>query len=163
MMLHNTRLREGILPTGNILNGFLPSGTIISPYTFFNSQPRKEEAWESIRVNDFPDLPSRRDAIFLFENETDLENANQKWWPGEPRRSLQAVIIDGSLLHKADTSLLDCLEDAWESNARTYWSGDQTENPLFEVIVQGAIYFPEWKSFPMLLTPDVSDAPSGTE
>lgn len=156
MMLNNTRLRKGMLWTGEIMRQILgplqSKHMIISPYATFNTQPQKEKIWEDIRLSEYPNLPSRREALFLFETKDDLERASQKWWPGRPRRCLQAVVQQG-FVHKADACLLDCFEPEWPDKARAYWSGGRTADPLFEVVVQGAIYFPEWETFPMLFPP----------
>jgi hypothetical protein len=149
LMMHNTRLRKGCLYTGDLLSDIHP-GEIISPYTTFTSEQRKEDAWESVRNLEFLSLPSRREALFLFENEADLQKASSKWWSGQSRRALRARIVRGSLAHKADSRLLDCYEGEWEENARRYWRGLQTDEPIFEIVVQGVVYLPGWESFPDL-------------
>jgi hypothetical protein len=149
LMMHNTRLRKGCLYTGDVLSGIHP-GAIISPYATFTSEKHKEDVWESVRSLEFSSLPSRREALFLFENEADLQKAPNKWWSGQSRRTLRARIARGSLVHKADSRLLDCYENEWEENARRYWNGLQTDEPIFEVVVQGRVYFPDWESFPDL-------------
>ena len=147
--MHNTRLRKGYLYTGEQLSGIDP-GMILSPYTAFTSERRKEDVWEAVRKQEFPRLPSRHDALFLFENEADLQKAWIKWWNGQSRRTLRAQIVEGALVHKADSRFLDCHESEWEENARRYWSELQTEDPIFEIVVQGRLYFPDWETFPSL-------------
>lgn len=150
VMLHNVRLGKGYLRTGGALAGFTPHGAILSPYTAFNSEKAKEDVWETVRIQQFAGLPSRRDALFLFESGADLQKASVKWWAGQPRRTLKAQITEGAALHKADSRLLDSTEDQWEENAQRYWRGLQTDDPIFEVIVQGVVCFPEWETFPLL-------------
>lgn len=150
-MLHNTRGRKGYLPTRDAMVGFgMDNGEILSAYTTFTSESAKEDVWDTIRVQQFPSLPSRRDALFLFDSEMDLQRASEKWWAGQRRRTLKVHISEGAALHKADSRLLDSTEDQWEENAQRYWRGLQTDAPIFEVIVQGVVYFPEWEMFPML-------------
>jgi hypothetical protein len=146
-MMHNTRARKGFLPTRDAFAGFVSDGTILSPYTAFTSESAKEDAWETVRAQQFPGLPSRRDALFLFESEADLQKASEKWWADQPRRVLKAQVTEGAALHKADSRLLDSTEGQWEENARRYWCGVQTDDPVFEVVVQGVVYFPEWETF----------------
>jgi hypothetical protein len=150
VMLHNTRGHKGYLPTRDALAGFVTDGTILSPYTVFNSERAKEDVWEAVRVQQFPGLPSRRDALFLFESEADLEKASERWWAGQARRTFKTHITEGAALHKADSRLLDSTEDQWEENAQRYWRGAQTDDPILEAVVQGVIYFPEWETFPSL-------------
>jgi hypothetical protein len=104
VMMHNTRLRKGHLYTGDVL-AYIDPGMIISPYFAFNSEMLKEDVWESVRGQEFPICPSRRQALFLFENEDDLQKASSKWWRGQYRRTLKAHIVDDRLMHKADSRL----------------------------------------------------------
>jgi hypothetical protein len=39
-----------------------------------------------------------------------------------------------------------------------YWSGLQTDDPIFEVVVQGQVYFPDWGTFPPLVA-NISSSP----
>lgn len=149
VMMHNTRLREGFLLTGAALAALLPEGSIISPYSSFTNERPKEDMWEDLRFKNFPHLPSRKNALFLFEDELSLQIAEKKWWPGQSRKNLSAQVVDGSSIHKADSNWLDCTEEAWERNANAYWSGLTTPEPIFEVVVQGQIYFPDWQEFPL--------------
>jgi hypothetical protein len=115
--MHNTRLHMGYLYTGALLSGIHP-GMIISPYTAFTSERHKEDVWESVRSREFPSRPSRRDALFLFDNEDDLRKATSKWWSTQSRHALRVNIVQGSLMHRADSQLLDCDTDDYEENAR---------------------------------------------
>jgi hypothetical protein len=123
---------------------------IISPYASFTSEKPKEEVWESVRHRQFPELPSRHEAFFLFETEGDLQKASRKWWSGQTRQVLRAQIIHGALVHKADSNFLDSSQNEWEASAKAYWSSLETDEPIFEIVVQGCVYFPDWKTFPTL-------------
>jgi hypothetical protein len=51
-------------------------------------------------------------------------------------------------MHKADSLWLNARAEQFEENAEKYWEGEMTESPFPEVIVNGALYFPDWESFP---------------
>lgn len=150
IMLHNTRLRKGYLPTGDALESIWPEGCIISPYSSFTNEQEKEEKWETVRKKEFPNLPSRKNALFLFDDKNSLEAAMTSWWSGQKRLELTAQIPEGAKIHKADAKLLDCNMCDYDQNAHAYWSGDTTDKPIFEIVVQGIVFFPDWESFPML-------------
>ena len=44
-----------------------------------------------------------------------------------------------------DARWLDCVDAGmWEGHASCYWRGIMTEQPFPEVLVHGAVFFPEW-------------------
>ena len=148
---NNTRLRKGVFFTGGAMKESLPEGSISSFYSFVRKNDKKEIAWEEIRKKEFPELPSRvGDPIFLFDEKQHIDMALEKWWQNKEVRVYQAEIKKVVQIHKADSNFLDCLPEKYEENARLYWSGAKTEAPLFEVIFQGVLFFPEWEKFPTL-------------
>lgn len=151
MMLNNVRLRSGFLLTGEIQQA-LPKGSVISPYTSFNSEQEKEKTWEDIRQKNFPNLPSRSNALFLFDDMSDLNKASELWWKDSLRKTLNAIVLPESKTHKADSKWLNCTEDTYSENASHYWQSEATSDPIFETVVQGIVYFPEWNDFPLLGT-----------
>lgn len=146
MMMHNTKLREGLCPSGSVLAPFMPEGTIISPYSSFNDNQGKEAVWERIRRSGFPNLPSRIGALFLFDGEAAMEKARQNWWPHRECMYLEVEIRDGTT-HRADAQWLNSPERQWEESAHAYWSGTATADPIHEVLLHGYAYFPEWQTF----------------
>ncbi|HPD82673.1 MAG: DUF2441 domain-containing protein [Alphaproteobacteria bacterium] len=148
-MLHNARIRKGYFPSGSMTADIVPDGTIQSPYTAFNDNKKKEEVWESIRKTEFSNIPSRIEAIFLFSDQSSLQNALKNWWPNQIRAVFQARFIEGKKFC-ADASLLNSTEQHWEENAKKYWNGESSDNPIYEIIVNGIIYFPEWETFQFL-------------
>jgi hypothetical protein len=101
-----------------------------------------------VRVAEYPHVPSRRGTIFLFDDLQFAERARDTWFPGEQRHLLEARIIKGSRVHRADAKWLDSTREHWEENARWYWSGDMTADPRPEVLIDGAVYFPGWRDPP---------------
>ena len=49
---------------------------------------------------------------------------------------------------RADAGWLDAQESQWTSNATRYWKGEMTADPHPEIIVEGAVYFPDWQDPP---------------
>jgi hypothetical protein len=162
-MLHNTRLRRGWLPSGGLMRPHLPDGAIASPYSSFTSERPKEDVWEEVRRLSFPGCPSRREALFLFDDETSLQGAQDFWWPNQPRRLLAVRVAAESALHRGDARWLDGREESWRERARDYWGGKRTDLPIIEVVVQGIVFFPDWESFPGLGAGAGDSAKAGTD
>jgi hypothetical protein len=103
---HNAKLMKGEFVTGGAGIYKIPEGAILSPYTSFNAHQEKEDYWEEIRKSCYPNLPSRRGCLFLFDNERDFDVAVNLWWANEERIKLCVEVIDAKLC-KADTKWLD--------------------------------------------------------
>ena len=147
-LLWNVRLAEGLCPSVSFQALVAGMDGLTTLYAIANSESPKEELWEHIRISDFPLLPSRLKALFLFES-IEVANAARQWWfPNEKRLLLEARILFGARIHIADAKWLDSPESEWESAARNYWSGVLTHEPMPEVIVHGCVYFPSWKEPP---------------
>lgn len=149
IMLNNTRLKKGFLHTAEVMRSFMPEGTIASPYSYLTAEKPKENVWEEVRASQFSSLPSRDGCLFLFEDEDSYNKACKIWWPNQNRRKLIAEIVKGSIVHRGDVKWLDATEPNWRNNAAAYWRGETTQDPLFELVVQGAVFFPEWEKFPL--------------
>lgn len=151
MFMHNVKLSEGYFFTKEAMVEEPLKGAILSPYTFYRANTEKEKIWEKVRSEEFPELPSRvNDPMYLFEGDESLELAKQNWWNGRRVTVLEVNIIDNIKLHKADSKWLDCAVSDYEGNARLYWSGIETDAPLFEVIFQGVAFFPDWEDFKLM-------------
>ena len=147
-LLWNVKLAEGLCPSASLQALAEGMQGIVTPYFIANSQPQKEDFWESIRVSDFPHLPSRHKALFLFESIETATAVQQSWFLNENRILLEARIVYPSQIHLADTKWLDSPESEWESAARNYWSEIMAKEPIPEIIVHGCVYFPGWKEPP---------------
>jgi hypothetical protein len=111
----------------------------------------KEDAWERVRQIVDKNLPSRQHAFFLFDDEAMADHARRTWFPNEDRLLLEARTVTGTRLHRAESRWLDCQPPQWEENAERYWRGEMTREPLPEIIVDGAVYFPGWKAPPFCI------------
>lgn len=143
-LLWNARLHEGLLPSISAIR----EGDFVTLYYILNSQPHKERVWEQIRAAEFPDLPTREKALFLFDDLNTANDAMTSWFHDQRRHLVEARIVSPSLVHKADAKWLDTDERKWESAARQYWAGEMTDVPIVEVIVCGHVYFPKWAEYP---------------
>lgn len=74
------------------------------------------------------------------------EEITRKWFPD--RNILRVQVTAGSKVWIADTKLHDCQPAEWSVNARRYWTGQTTGEPEFEVLVDGTVYFPDWRAKP---------------
>lgn len=119
-----------------------------TPYSFARLGDDKEATFERIRKNKFPTNPSRLKSIYLFDNYNLVERALTEWFSNEPKTVLECRVLVGSVVHKADTNWLNCNPIDWEQYAKKYWAGTMSESSFPETIVDGAIYFPMYKSFP---------------
>lgn len=147
-LLWNAKVGQGLVySVSSVAIGQLgPAGTL---YSFLNKEPEKEEMWERVRQERFPRLPSRNKALFLFDSRDTARIAICKWYGGESRILLRTRITTSALYHTADATWLDCERRNWESYAYGYWSGRMTDSPIREVIVCGAVYFPDWDQAPI--------------
>ena len=71
--------------------------------------------------------------------------AMNEWCINEPKSVYGCGVRVGARIQRADTNWLNCFEHQWEEYANNYWSGLASNNPFYEVLVHGAIYFPDWE------------------
>lgn len=121
-----------------------------TPYSFSSLGDGKEEVFEKIRKREFPTQPSRMKSIYLFNDYSLVERALTEWFQNAPKSAHECRVLVNSAIHIADTAWLNCLPNDWEACARRYWGGLMSDHPFPETIVDGAVYFPEYKSFPSL-------------
>jgi len=105
----------------------------------------QENAWERTRQLVDKNFPSRQHALFLFDDEGMADRARQTWFPNENRLLVETRIVVGARVHRADSLWLNCHPLQWGKNAERYWRGEMTADPLPEILVDGAVYFPGWK------------------
>ncbi|MBB2154791.1 hypothetical protein HLH33_00455 [Gluconacetobacter diazotrophicus] len=144
-VLHNARLNNGIIHSISALS--LPGAT--TPYNMLNSQQEKENVWEEVRNSSraFRQLPSRHNAFYCFSSREDAERAKAEWFKEEDKILIDVKITENAIFHVADSKYLNYVKPEWHVAAQNYWAGMATEEPFFEVVVHGAVYFPEWQSF----------------
>ncbi len=100
-----------------------------------------EFIWEMTRNYEFPNMPSRMNSLFLFDNKENAIDFQKQY------RDENYQLVDVDLL--GDT--MQSFDMNWFSNvpsniplskvleyARNYWSQNRTERPVIEVLYQGA-------------------------
>ena len=111
----------------------------------------KEADWDRVREAEFPALPTRINALFLFDDEELARRAaaNPDWFGNEERLLVKARLVDGSRVFRADAGWLDnAAPGQFAERASRYWSGEMTSSPMPEIIVCGLVYFPDWPEPP---------------
>jgi hypothetical protein len=110
----------------------------------------RETRMESVRENDFPGKPSRRGALFLFDDAGVAKAATENWWPGREAFIVRARDFVGSRIHRGHLGCLEEPAENWDAAFRTYWAGERGDNPPdhWEYIVDGRLYFPDWNKPP---------------
>ncbi|WP_028747998.1 hypothetical protein [Rhizobium mesoamericanum] len=145
-VLHNAKLRKGWVLTVSSLARTPGLENATTRYTAFHRDREKEALWEKIRSEEFADKPTRMKAMFLFTSEEDVETAMQTWFKGEDRDILAVQVPKASNLHIADSKHLDAPQSDWDAAARLYWSGNQTDTPLLEAVLDGEAFIRDWEA-----------------
>ncbi|MBB4001577.1 hypothetical protein GGR03_000624 [Aurantimonas endophytica] len=153
MLLHNAWIGKGYADTFSELQEMPGLSDVTTRYAFHTSQAdersSKEDAWETVRREQFDHLPSRRKALFAFMSREDAERAALTWGGDlRDRVPVRLHYLPNTLIHVADSRLLDCQPVDWRQRALIYWRGECSANPLKEVILHGRVYFPDWESSP---------------
>lgn len=152
-LFHNVFVGKGFLHSVSAVAA-IEGGDFTSQYAFANNEKGKEEAFERVRSENYPERPSRLNAFFCFPSVLYAERAIVEWFGGAKKEMLDLHIVDGAAIHTADSKQLNATPDQWEEMAHKYWSGDLTDDPFLETIVHGAVFFPGWEKPPFgLLTP----------
>jgi len=154
MLPHNVFLSKGFSFSISAVNLMDNLQGAVTPYGSGALFADKEQAWEAIRKAEFPDLPTRINALFLFESREVAQRATAEWFDKENRVLVRAQLANGSRTFRADARWLDgATTDNAEHRARRYWSGEMTPDPVPEIIVCGLVYFPDWEEWAKLMTP----------
>lgn len=150
MFFNNVRVGQGELSSASVFNQvYEGTAEAHSGYAMKSRRDEKEQKFEQVRADDFPEKPSRIDALFLFNERQVAEHAAAEWFADEKRVIIEARLLSGANMHRGDASWLDVAEvQGLESCARAYWREEFTREPKPEVIVHGRIFFPQWEEFP---------------
>jgi hypothetical protein len=119
-----------------------------TPYSLSKMQDGKEQVFEEIRKARYPTRPPRLKSLYVFDDYGLVQRALREWFPNERKTPHECRILLGAVIHKADTAWLNANSEQWRQNAEKYWQGAMTQNPFPEVLVHGALYFPDWQKFP---------------
>ena len=119
-----------------------------TPYSLSRLQDGKEKVFEEIRQTKFPTRPPRLKSLYVFDDFALVERALKEWFTNEPKIPHECRLLIGAVTHKADAVWLNANPEQWRENAVKYWEGAMTASPFPEVLVHGALYFPDWQKFP---------------
>lgn len=149
LLLNNAFLAEGIIATISEFRRLPGLENATGAYALRAGMDPKELVWEETRKRVDPSLPSRNGALYEFDNREIAEAVGAKWFGAERLRHLvEARVVNGSRVFKADTRWLDCEQADWQQNSARYWAGDMTASPVPEILVDGRVYFPGWQNPP---------------
>ena len=144
MTLNNIYLKERLFALEMLLEG---------KDTLQRGKSQNEIIFEQIRASDFSDKPCRYKCVYLFKNQDDAKHKNARWF-GDRRKIIKCyiVLVAPLLLFEADSNHISMLEEPMQPEevgeiARKYWNGEITRNSCVEILVNGVLYFPEWRSF----------------
>lgn len=105
------------------------------------SASRKELVFENIRMNDFSNLPSRKNCLFFCETKEKAMAFDHKYSISSSNKVLLELnIISIEQIHVADPELLDCNGGSMieiEKAAFRYWSGENISG-CTEVLFRGS-------------------------
>lgn len=150
LFFNNVRVGKGELFSVSVLNeAYGGSVDARSAYGNRSLVDEKEKCFERVRSVNFPEKPSRVNALFLFDDPSMAEEAAARWFRNERRVILEVRILVGAKIHRGDSTWLDLAEhQSQEQCGKAYWSGRLTSDPRPEVIVHGRVFFPRWEEFP---------------
>lgn len=154
-VLHNAKLAQGVaIALDDLLLGIAS--------TPLRSGPTKdaELLLEKVRVEHFPDKPSRLRSYFLNQNRHVAELRQNTMFRGSRKLVRCQVVLNSGKFHHGDVDIFERLTGRPDdiNLAMSYWlnfnPATEAEIERLEVIADSALYFPDWKDFP-LLAPDV--------
>jgi hypothetical protein len=114
----------------------------------------REILFEEVRLSTFEDIPSRLSCIYLIENLKDIEKwaiylkvndskyVTYKFESIKPNKLILGDFIIVESVHRADAKWLEINLNNIESvrrNAKQYWSGIFTREPLIEILYYGIL------------------------
>lgn len=119
-----------------------------TPYSLTRMHDEKERVFEDVRRTSYPACPSRLKTLYVFDNRGFADRALAEWYSSEPKVAYECRVLAHSVLHRTDAAWLNYSRDQWPACAHRYWRGEMSQNPFAEVLVHGALYFPDWQEFP---------------
>lgn len=100
-----------------------------------------ELIWEAVRESEFPQMPSRVNSVFLFDNIKNAQNFYSQY-RDQQQYKLVEVHLAADSFHSFDMNWFtdvpaDITIAEIKEYARNYWSKKHTDNPVIEVLYQG--------------------------
>ncbi len=148
LLVNNVRVGHGFSWSVSAMNLADNLGSAVTPYGLNARFSDKEADWERIRKTEFSSLPTRVNALFLFDSKelAQKATADPHWFGNENRHLVRAQLVDGCRVFRADTKWLDgATPDNLADRAKKYWSGEMTTDAMPEIIVCGLAFFPDWQ------------------
>jgi hypothetical protein len=118
----------------------------------------REQFFEEVRAKDFPMLPSRKSALWLFDNKELALRCGDKWgFIKQGRDLIEVEILLCNKMIKVDSKWINQEAREYSRNAQSYWSGEMTEASEPEILFDGALKLlgDTWKSKCKLLPPEM--------
>lgn len=135
---NNLYLSKGILASPSIVNNPGFQNTFFITATGQNRA--REEIFEDIRSKRFFTLPSRRSALWLFDDALIAQECGYKWnFVKQGRDLIEVEIIHLIKMIKVDSQWINCVSPDFEQNAIKYWSGYMSPEPKPEILFEGVI------------------------
>lgn len=148
LFYNNVRVGKGALLS---VSAGIEAEPIISsaqtPYSFARLTDEKEAVFEELRQTKYPTRPPRLKTLYAFDEYRLVDRALKEWFPGGQKIVHECRLLLGSVIHRADTAWLNCSSNMWQEYAEKYWQGVMGRNPFAEVLIHGALYFPDWESY----------------
>lgn len=99
-----------------------------------------EFIFEKVRANNHTSKPNRGDSFFLFDNIKDCQYYIDTHKKGG--QICEVELLSKRALFKGDMKMLDSIPKNFttqqaQGNAEKFWSGETTEDPVFEYLFQG--------------------------
>lgn len=150
-LTNNARVGKGVVYSVSAIADMPGLENAVSPYSIARMNDPKELIWEEVRTRSYELLPSRLKSFYCFESKELADRAARDWFGDEQQARVALVvrIAASARYHRCDSKLLESIKDQWNVNAERYWKGEMTSSPFPETLVHGAIYFPDWETFPL--------------
>lgn len=150
-VLHYAKLAKGLLISqANMAHG-------IAPRTLKGGVGAvAENLLESVRLAQFPKMPSRLQCYFLNRDKDTAEFRMRDSLRGNRTLVRCHIVLNGARVHSADSRIYEMLEGRPDDHAlaTSYWQpfDPQSEDgrKSLEVIADSALYFPDWETFPTI-------------
>src|SRR5260370_25936751 len=100
----------------------------------------KEILFEEVRVAEYPDLPTRKRCIFLFDPQDPMAYALRMKFSLLERVVVEVDPLAGARVHRGDAALLNCTARApgdQRDYARRYWRGEMTSEAVPAGLLEG--------------------------
>ena len=114
-----------------------------------------EAILERVRLDEYPDRPSRLKCHFLSPDQASLEE-RRTYFFRVPRKAVRCRLVGDGGVHYADIRALHQIEarPGDLTSVRKYWQtftpASESDQQSLEILTERALYFPDWQTFPTL-------------